>query len=96
MLAGTVWLGAQPLVPPLDTFFAAGSLDDKTSRAAIDTLAPSWRDGYTPMIVDMARLLRPGATGPDDSGGAERCNSDAPSRADTGRRCWWRCAATRG
>ena len=85
VLAGTVWLGAQPLVPPLDLLFAAASLDDKTSRAAIDTLAPSWRDGYTPMIVDMARLLRPGATGPDDSGAAEFAERfDADADADAG------------
>ncbi len=77
---GTVWLGAQPLVPPLDLFFAAASLDERASRTAIDALAPSWRDGYTSMIVDMARLLRPGATGPDDTGTAEfaeRFDADA-------------------
>jgi len=42
-----------------------------------------WRDGYTPMIVDMARLLRGVATAPDDAGAAEfaeRFDADA----DTG------------
>ncbi len=94
MLAGTVWLGAQPLVPPLELFFAAASLDEKTSRAAIEALAPSWRDGYTSMIVDLARLLRPATRAGDDTGGAEfaeRFDADADAgspgaapRADVG------------
>ena len=71
LLAGTVWLGAQPLVPALDLFFAAASLDERTSRAAMDALTPSWRDGYTSMIVDVARLLRPSSPAADDAGGAE-------------------------
>jgi len=58
VLAGTSWLGAQPSAPSIDLFFAAGSLDEKTSRAALEALAPAWRDAYTPLIVDMARLLR--------------------------------------
>ena len=45
--------------PPLDLFFAAVSPDDRVARPALDALSKQWRDSYTPMIVDMARLLRP-------------------------------------
>ncbi|MGD9905404.1 MAG: DUF3179 domain-containing protein [Dehalococcoidia bacterium] len=71
VLAGGLSLGAQPAVPPVELFFAAASLDERTAREALDALAPSWRDGYTPMIVDLARLLRPAAPEPGDTGAAE-------------------------
>ncbi len=60
-LAASGMLAAQgpATVPPLDLFFAAASPDDLVARAALDQLGRQWRDGYTPMIVDMARLLRP-------------------------------------
>lgn len=45
--------------PPLDRFFAVASADDRTARAAMDRLGAEWRDTYTSMIIDMARLLRP-------------------------------------
>ncbi|MBM3560561.1 MAG: DUF3179 domain-containing protein [Alphaproteobacteria bacterium] len=45
--------------PPIDLFFAAAAADDRTARAAMDRLAAQWRDAYTPMIIDMARQLRP-------------------------------------
>ncbi len=45
--------------PPLDLFFAALLADDRVARPALDALSKQWRDSYTPMIIDMARLLRP-------------------------------------
>lgn len=71
LLVGGAWLGAQAAAPPVELFFAAASLDDKTARAALDALTPSWQDSYTPMVVDMARLLRPTPRGGDDAGAAE-------------------------
>lgn len=72
--------------PSLDLFFKAASRDERVSRAALDALSKEWRDSFTPMIVDMARLLRPApvasvegidlagspndAADPDDAGGA--------------------------
>ena len=56
--------------PPLDLFFAASSPDDRLARAALEKLAQQWRDAYTPMIVDMVRLLRP-APRAGTEGGAE-------------------------
>lgn len=47
-----------PASPPLDLFFAAAA-DDRAARAAMDRLGAQWRDAYTPMIIDMARQLRP-------------------------------------
>ncbi len=46
-------------VPPLQMFFDAASSDVRTSKEALEALAPLWRDGYTSMIIDLARLLRP-------------------------------------
>lgn len=60
-----------PAAPPLQLFFDAVSLDDRTAKAALDALTPLWKDSYTPMIVDMARLLRPAATVREDTSAAE-------------------------
>ncbi len=57
--------------PPLDLFFAAVSPDNRVARAALDSLAGQWRDSYTPMIIDMARLLRPAPRPTALSAGAE-------------------------
>ncbi len=65
-------LGAQaPGPPPLDVFFAAASSDNRVARTALDRLAREWRDAYTPMIIDMARLLRPAPRPTAPSGGAD-------------------------
>lgn len=47
---------AQP--PPFDLFFAAAAIDEKTARPALDGLAANWKDSYTSMIIDLARLMR--------------------------------------
>lgn len=55
--------------PPWEAFIAAGLPDRKTSTAALDTIAASWRDDYAGMIVDVARFLpsprQPGAAATD-------------------------------
>lgn len=45
--------------PPLQVFFDAASLDEAVASRALAQLSAQWRDGYTPMIIDMARLMRP-------------------------------------
>ncbi len=65
-------VGAQlPAPPPLDLFLAATSPDNRVAKAALDSLAAQWRDSYTPMIIDMARLLRPAPRPSAPSGGAD-------------------------
>jgi hypothetical protein len=54
--------------PPLDLFYRASAPDDRQARAAMEELARQWRDAYTPMIVDLARLLRPAAPRTPDQG----------------------------
>ncbi|MBA3271518.1 MAG: DUF3179 domain-containing protein [Acidobacteria bacterium] len=44
--------------PPLDLFAQAAAVDDKMSRQALDAIASNWKDSYTPMIIDMVRLMR--------------------------------------
>lgn len=61
--------------PPLDLFFAASSPDDRVARAALDTLARQWRDSYTSMMIDMARLLRPAPRAGASGVGAEVAGS---------------------
>lgn len=56
--------------PPLELFFAASSPDERVARVALETLGRQWRDSYTPMIIDLTRLLRP-APRAGASGGAE-------------------------
>ena len=68
--------------PSLDLFFAASSPDERVARAALDTLARQWRDSYTSMIVDMARLLRP-APRARIEGRAELAESSTVASDDT-------------
>jgi hypothetical protein len=77
---------AQPptAVPPLDLFFAATLADERAARAALESLSRQWRDSYTPMIIDMARLLRPAARAGAARGGAEFAGSAAEAFDDTG------------
>lgn len=74
-----------PPAPPLDLFFKAASADERVARAALDALSKQWRDSYTPMIVDIARLLRP-APPASVEGGADVVGSpnDAPDPDDAG------------
>jgi len=46
-------------VPPIGVFLDAGGADAKVAEAALATLGRAWRDGYTSMFIDMARLLMP-------------------------------------
>lgn len=64
-----VW--AQTPGPPVELFLQAGSLDEREAKAALDEIARQWRDGYTAMIIDLARLLRPGPAAVDAPGAAE-------------------------
>jgi len=78
-------VGAQVAAPPpLDLFFAAASPDNRVAKAALDVLATQWRDSYTPMIVDMARLLRPAPRPSAPTGGADigAPPSDGPDDGD--------------
>ncbi|MGH9383351.1 MAG: DUF3179 domain-containing protein [Vicinamibacterales bacterium] len=66
LLAWLILSAAVPLTaqdrwspPPLEWFFSATATDEKLARASLDRLSKQWRDAYTPMIVDLARLLRP-------------------------------------
>jgi hypothetical protein len=77
--------GAEPPVPDIRLFFEAASLDEKRSKAALEALAVSWRDGYAPMIVDLARFMR--AREPLAGGGAVEAEppaSDGDERSGPG------------
>lgn len=47
--------------PDILLFFQAASSDAKVAKAALREIETHWRDGYTPMFIDLARLLRPSA-----------------------------------
>lgn len=44
--------------PEIRLFFEAAGRDDKAAQQALETIAASWRDGYTAPIVDLARFMR--------------------------------------
>jgi len=51
--------------PDVLLFLQAASADRATARSALKELAPLWRDGYTPLVIDLVRLMRPArARGP--------------------------------
>jgi hypothetical protein len=56
-LSTAAW-AAQAQPPDVRLFFQAVSSDERESRAALEAIGASWRDGYAGMIVDIARLLR--------------------------------------
>jgi len=69
--------------PDIVLFVEAASPDERVAKAALEQIASAWRDGYTAMFVDIARLLRPdrptgaatapaAAGGPDDLPGADQ------------------------
>lgn len=70
--------------PPLDLFFAAASTDERVARPALDTLSRQWRDSYTSMIIDIARLLRPAPRAVAPSGGAALAGGGAETYDETG------------
>lgn len=61
LLLGAALAGAQAPVaaPSLDLFFRAAHLDERQARPALEQLARAWRDTYTPLVIDLARLMRP-------------------------------------
>jgi len=44
--------------PDIRLFLEAASTDDKQANAALDQIAGSWKDGYAPLLVDLARFMR--------------------------------------
>lgn len=73
--------------PPLDLFLSAASPDNRVAKVALDTLARQWRNSYTSMIIDMARLLRPAPRPSAPSGGADigAQPTDGPDDGDVPR-----------
>ncbi len=67
-VAGGVRMMQAQAVPPLQLFFEAASTDEAVATKALETLATQWRNSYTPMIIDLARLMRPaGRSGGGDT-----------------------------
>lgn len=46
------------IVPSIEVFLQAASPDAKQADAALAQIAAGWKDGYTPMLVEMADLMR--------------------------------------
>jgi hypothetical protein len=49
---------AEETHPDIVLFFQAASSDEKQAKAALDEISRHWRDGYTPMFIDFARMMR--------------------------------------
>ena len=49
---------AQEAHPDIVLFFQAAGSDEKQARVALDEISRHWRDGYTPMFIDFARMMR--------------------------------------
>ena len=92
-----VFLGLVATPPDIRVFLEAASADEKVAQAALRTNAASWKDGYAPLFVDLARFMRGArATGdeepsPDDGdrrgeGAAPSGRPGFPDSASVGRR----------
>ena len=74
---------ARDTSPDIRTFLEAASADEKMAKAALDTLAASWKDGYAPLLVDLARFMRSARrTGP--AGDEEPSLDDGDRRGGDG------------
>lgn len=60
-LALVLAAGAAPPAPSLQLFFDAASVDEARAAAALERLRGTWRDGFAPLVVDLARLLPRGS-----------------------------------
>lgn len=75
LLSGALTAPSQSSPPPLQSFIDAASTDERASRRALDAIAVGWKDGYTPMFVDLMRLMRR-APGPGESPATESLFAD--------------------
>ena len=50
---------AQTEDPDIGLFFEAARTDPAVAEAALEEIAGAWRDGYTPFIINLARLISP-------------------------------------
>jgi hypothetical protein len=57
--AGFARAADSPSAPPdVRLFVQAASPDEKRAEAALDRIEARWKDGYAPLVVDIARFLR--------------------------------------
>ena len=71
--APLVLLAQRPTsVPPLVRFVEATQDDERVSSAALREIAADWKDSYTAMFTDIARLMK----------APRRSTLDAPADAD--------------
>ena len=56
-IAAASLLGSQPTPPAIDLFFTAAGRDTARADAALASLREAWRPGYTPMMVDLLRMM---------------------------------------
>jgi hypothetical protein len=68
--------------PELSLFFQATSEDRREAEAALAQIATHWRDGLTPMVIDMVRLMSPLQSGSAFTGGSA-VNLDNPEALGT-------------
>jgi hypothetical protein len=50
-------IGAATTVPDIRLFFRAASLDKEEAEAALEVIAEGWEDGYTSIVIDIARFF---------------------------------------
>ena len=50
---------AEETHPDIVLFFQAASSDEEVAKAALTEIEKHWKNGYTPMFIDFARMMRP-------------------------------------
>ena len=66
---------------PIERFFEATREDDLVAAAALRDIAPAWKNGLTPMFIDMARMM-PGPRGGRPGGNADEAGSGLAGASD--------------
>ena len=65
LLSATAWLGGavQSEIPSIGLFFEAASPDAERAESALEELGELWKDSYTPIIIDLVRVMDPNSAG---------------------------------
>ncbi|MGD9935054.1 MAG: DUF3179 domain-containing (seleno)protein, partial [Dehalococcoidia bacterium] len=96
LLSGGAWLLQTSGHVPIVRFIEATSSDSQISARALSEISAGWRDAYTALFIDLARVMRPprrlispeespsSPFSPDADDGSGRLRSSAPVVSDAG------------
>ena len=68
----SIYGAPQAVVPDMSLFFESIVPEESRAQAALAQIADAWKDGYTPIMVDFARMIEAPRPGQPESGSPTR------------------------